>query len=434
MLPKSANWGEWLEALDDLARLALLRPEPVLSVLNELQPMSDVGPASLDEVYDVLSERLGALRTEPPRRRYGHVFVGSIEEARGRCFDLVLLPGLAEGLFPRRALEDPLLIDEHRAKLGAPLEVQTDRVERERMLLRSAAASAVERLVVSYPRMDVPQARPRVPSFYALEVVRAAEGRLPSLREFEKRASKSAPARLDWPSPADPEIAIDDAEYDLASLQSALKLPRAEAKGSARFLMETNPNLARSLRSRAWRWRNRWTPADGVVDPDAATRAVLEQHGFAHHSYSPSALQLFASCPYRFLLHSILQLRPREASVPLEQMDPLTRGALFHAVQFDFFRELSRTRRLPVTPERLPGALDLADDVLDRVAAKFEDDWPPPSHESGKAKSRTCALTCAAGCSRWPRRSPNGCPCISNSRSDWRRTSIAIPRALPERQ
>jgi len=88
--------------------MALRRPESVLSVLSELEPMREVGPVSLDEVYDVLSERLGSLRTDPPKRRYGRVFVGSIEEARGRSFDVVLLPGLAEGLFPRRAFEDPL--------------------------------------------------------------------------------------------------------------------------------------------------------------------------------------------------------------------------------------------------------------------------------------------------------------------------------------
>ncbi|HYL34522.1 MAG TPA: PD-(D/E)XK nuclease family protein [Bryobacteraceae bacterium] len=376
-LPRSAAWGQWLEALDDLARTALRRPEPVLSVLSELQPMSEVGPVSLDEVYDVLSEKLGLLRAEPPKRRYGHVFVGSIEETRGRNFDVVLVPGLAEGLFPRRALEDPLLVDAHRAQLAARLDTQSDRVARERMLLRSAAASAAKRFVVSYPRMDVAQARPRVPSFYALEVLRAAEGRLPSLREFEKRAAKSAPSRLDWPAPSDPKVAIDAAEYDLASLQASLKLPRDQAKGSARYLMETNQNLARSLRSRGRRWRNRWSEADGVVDPDSATLAVLHAYGFASHSYSPSSLQLFAACPYRFLLHAMFQFRPREASVPLEQMDPLTRGALFHSVQFELFRELSRKKKLPVTPERVAGALDLADQVLDRVSAKFEDKLAP---------------------------------------------------------
>jgi ATP-dependent helicase/nuclease subunit B len=370
-LPGSAHWGEWLERLSGLARLALRRPQSVLSVLSELEPMSEVGPASLDEVYDVLSEKLGLLRIQPPGRRYGRVFVGAIGEARGRAFEVVFLPGLAEGLFPRRAREDPLLLDEHRSKMKARLDQQTQRVARERLLLRSAAAAAVTRLVVSYPRMDVAEARARVPSFYALEVVRAAEGRLPSLRDFRERAARSTRARLDWPAPDDPSVAIDDAEYDLASLRLARK------EGSARYLMEANPHLARSLRTRWLRWGKRWSFADGIVDPDAAVIKVLESQTLNRRSYSPSSLQNFAACPYRFLLHAIFQFRPREEPAPLQQMDPLTRGSLFHAVQFELFSELRQAGLLPIASARLTRMLDLADQVLDRVAAQFEEDLAP---------------------------------------------------------
>jgi CRISPR/Cas system-associated exonuclease Cas4 (RecB family) len=376
-LPPSDKWGGWLDRLTDLAHIALRHPESVLSVLSELEPMRDVGPASLDEVYDVLSDRLDFLRTEPPKRRWGRVFVGSIEEARGRSFDVVFLPGLAEGLFPRRALEDPLLLDEQRITLAAGLDTQDQRIARERMLLRSAAAAASRILVVSYPRMDVAQSRARVPSFYALEVVRAAEGRLPSLREFEKRAARAASTRLDWPAPANPRDAIDDAEYDLASLLAALKLRGAAAVGSARYLMQTNESLARSLRTRGRRWRNFWSSADGIVDPDPATLAALRAHRLANRSYSPSSLQHFAACPYRFLLQAVFQFRPRQEPAPLEQMDPLTRGALFHSTQFELFRALAGANLLPVTQDQLPATLDLADQVLDNVAAQYEDDLAP---------------------------------------------------------
>ncbi|MGA2214347.1 MAG: PD-(D/E)XK nuclease family protein [Bryobacteraceae bacterium] len=374
-LPAAERWGIWLGRLAELAHVALRRPETVLAVLSELDPMSEVGPVSLDEVYDVLSERLSFLRTEPPKRRYGRVFVGPIDEARGRSFDVVFLPGLAEGLFPRRALEDPLLLDAQRAGLG--LEMQERRIARERMLLRSAAAAAGSNFVVSYPRMDTAQARARVPSFYALEVVRAAEGRLPSLREFEKRASASAPARLDWPAPGNPREAIDDAEYDLSSLETSLKMRGAAATGSARYLMRSNEALSRSLRTRWRRWHKSWSNADGLVDPDAATLHALESQRLSKRSYSPSSLQQFAACPYRFLLHAVFQLRPREHSARLEQMDPLTRGALFHSAQFELFRELKRASLLPITGDRMPATLDLADQVLDRVAARYEDQLAP---------------------------------------------------------
>ena len=120
-LPGSAHWKDWMEHLSKLARSRCAVRKPVLSVLAEFEPMGDVGPATLEEVAEVLSDRLRFLRREPPQRRYGRVFVGSIEEARGREFAVVFLPGLAEGLFPQRAFEDPLLLDEFRRELTASL-------------------------------------------------------------------------------------------------------------------------------------------------------------------------------------------------------------------------------------------------------------------------------------------------------------------------
>jgi len=88
-------------------------------------------------------------------------------------------------------------------------------------------------------------------------------------------------------------------------------------------------------------------------------------------------LQQYAVCPYRFLLHAIYQLRPRESSVALEQMDPLTRGALFHAVQRDLFMEAGAAGALPASRERLGQIRDIADRVLNRIAAQYEEDLAP---------------------------------------------------------
>jgi CRISPR/Cas system-associated exonuclease Cas4 (RecB family) len=372
-LPRRAVWGEWLERLAELAGTALRRPEPVLAALAELEPMEEVGPVDLDEVAGALSERLRFLRTEPPARRYGQVFVATIEEARGRTFEAVFVPGLAEGLFPRRAMEDPLLLDAHRRNVKPGLAQLEDRSARERLLLRTAAAAARARLVVSYPRMDTAQGRPRVPSFYALETVRAAEGRLPELKDFERRAERAAPARLGWPAPAEAAQAIDDTEYDLATVHSALGLKGAPAQGSARYLMEVNPHLARSLRARWQRWEKKWSGADGVVAPQPA----LAQHRLHARSYSPPALQRFSACPYQFLLYAIHRLKPREEAVALQEMDPLTRGSLFHEAQFEILRKLEANRLLPLTPGKLKWFLQVVDEVVVRVAAKYEEELAP---------------------------------------------------------
>ena len=237
-LPENSSWGVWLNWLRRLAGMALRWPDSVLSVLSELQPMEEVGPVTLTGVREILSERLSFLRREPPVRRYGRVFVGAIDEVDGRSFEIVFVPGLAEGVFPRRPLEDPLLLDKYRKALSAALDTREERAQRERLMLRRAAAAARSRLCASYPRMDLVQGRPRVPSVFALEVLRAAEGRLPTWRELETRAIEGSQARLGWPAPKNPKDALDDAEHDLAVLEPLLRRPAEEVKGRGAYLVD----------------------------------------------------------------------------------------------------------------------------------------------------------------------------------------------------
>ncbi len=353
-LPRAADWGEWLRALSQLAARALVDPEPILAALNELRPMAEIGPVELEEVQTVLADRLRFLRREPPHRRYGRVFVGAIEEGRGRTFEVVYLPGLAEGLFPRRAAEDPLLLDELRTPISAALATRSHKVAEERLLLRTAAASAGTRFVASYPSMDLAQGRPRVPSFYALEIARAIEGRVPVLREFEKWLTENSEARLVWPAPPDAQHAIDDTEFDLAWLA---------AHRSASHLADANPHLARSLAVRRARWEPEWTAADGLVGP------VQQQFRLSERAYSASALQDFAACPYRFVLHGMLHLEERKQAVALEQLDPLTRGALLHEVQFRFMREWRSHQSADLKA--------MLNEMLDSVAAEYAEKIAP---------------------------------------------------------
>ena len=372
LLPVAGRWGEWLDELETLARAALKRPESVISVLEELRAMEDVGPVDLAEVYGVLSERMRFLRREPARSRYGRVFVAGIGEIRGRSFKAVFLPGLAEGLFPKRAVEDPILLDTYRAQLANPMVDQAERVRKERMLLHMAVGAAEKHLIYSYPRMDVMQNRPRVPSFYALELLRATRGKLPDLRMFEHEAAENAPTRLDWPAPKRCEDAIDEAEFDLAKVRGA-------EPGGAFYLTQANPHLLRSMRARAGRWRKKWFPSDGLVldNPDAAVTAALAQHRLLARAYSPSSLQMYAACPYKFLLHAVHRLEKREEPEGIEQLDPLTRGEIFHATQFRLMQELDALKALPVTRENRGIALEAANRVLDAIAEKYFDDLAP---------------------------------------------------------
>jgi ATP-dependent helicase/nuclease subunit B len=277
-LPTSANWGEWLERLEVLATRALKQPDRVLAILAELAPMAPVGPVELSEILIVLQSLLLDVAVPPPSQRYGCIFVGPAEAARGLSFEAVFVPGLAEKMFPRKIVEEPILLDAVRAQVNRDLATNQSRLERERLALALAAGAAERRICFSYPRLDLDQGRPRVPSFYALEAVRSAEGRLPDFAELARRAETAATARLGWPAPPDPSNAIDDAEHDLAILDRLAALPD-EGAGRARYLLTANPNLARALRARYQRWSRSWTPADGLV---SRVGSGPGNHGEAH--------------------------------------------------------------------------------------------------------------------------------------------------------
>ncbi len=364
----STNWGEWVERLAAMAVASLRAPERVLCVLAELAPMAPVGPVDLTDVRILLEKRLTEVLAEPEGRRSGRLFVGAVQDLRGLGFEVVFVPGMAERLFPQKVTEDPLLPDRERGVYGGALITNTDRTAEERLMLRIAVGAANTRVVVSYPRIDLEQSRPRTPSFYALEVLRAAEGKLPGFAELAHRAERVAGARLGWPAPKAPHQAIDSAEHDLALLDSILHRPERETVGMARYLLSCNVHLARALRFRARRWIRAWTKADGLVDPCPEAQEALAAHALSARAYSPTALQQFAACPYRFVLQAIHKLSVREEPEPLEDLDPLQRGSLIHEVQFEFLSEMRSDGRLPIRPDQLAEAQQRLDRVLERVA------------------------------------------------------------------
>jgi CRISPR/Cas system-associated exonuclease Cas4 (RecB family) len=376
-LPAQATWGEWIAQLETLAPMTLRRPERVLGVLAELRALGPIGPVALDEVRDVLAEGLATVAEPPPAARYGRVFVGTLEQARGRVFDVVFIPGLAERIFPQKPREDPILLDRRRQELGGELWTQGDRAQHERLLLRLGVGAATRRVYLSYSRIELAEARPRVPSFYAMEVTRALEGRIPDPQTLAREAAAVAGARLAWPAPDDPARAIDEVEHDLASLDAILRLEPREARGRARYLFELNDRLARSLRTRWARWRPRFTPYDGIVQLAPGTSDILLASRPNARAYSVSALQRFAACPYQFYLSAICRLAPREEIAPLVRLDPLTRGSLFHEVQAECLRALQQAGGLPVSAETAPAARGVLDRTLDRVAKAYHEQLAP---------------------------------------------------------
>ena len=120
--------------------------------------------------------------------------------------------------------------------------------------------------------------------------------------------------------------------------------------------MSSAPSCS-DLTSRWLRWhRRQWEPADGIVRSAEATQAALASQRLGARPYSLTALQRYSACPYQFLMAAVYRLAPLEAPTPLQKMDPLTRGDLFHQMQASVLRQLQADGLLPLSVERLPEA------------------------------------------------------------------------------
>ena len=128
------------------------------------------------------------------------------------------------------------------------------------------------------------------------------------------------------------------------------------------------------MRGRWSRWERRWSPSDGLVlDATDTTRELLQRYRLTARPYSATALQHFAACPYKFALYSIYRLRARDEITELERMDALTRGSLFHAVQFYLLSRLKSQDMLPITAANHSASSAIADQVLQEIADRYRE-------------------------------------------------------------
>src|ERR1019366_2265061 len=236
-------------------------------------------------------------------------------------------------------------------------------------LLRIAAACASEQLTLSFSRLDLLTGRERVPSFYAFAAHRAAGGEEIGGREFEGRARSATSTRIGWPAPPDPADAIDDAEFDVATLAPLVK-------GSGEYLKSLPGRAVASLRARWMRWHKPWKPADGLFIEEIGSDA-LQPYRLTARAGSPSLLQPYARCPSRFALRGIFGFRPADRPAAIQRMDPAERGNLYHAVQFALLRDLAAAGLAPVNGANLAAALERLDVILQAEAARAESDLAP---------------------------------------------------------
>jgi hypothetical protein len=330
-LGPETRWGQWPDAELETGREARTAVEHLAS-LDEFETSVDLARfrRAVVTALDAPTTRSGQFGTG--------VFVGTLRQAYAGDFDVVYVLGTVEGSFPPRGREDPLLPDRDRARVEG-LTLHRARRDEERHEYLAALASAPER-VLCFARADARAQRRLLPSRWLLETaraLRAGEVTAEGLRDaVDPEPWLDVVASFEAGITGDAEPASGN-EYDLCSL-----LTWRESNTT----VAGHPLVVADLRagfdgvfSRA---SGGFTAYDGHVEagivPDPDGRVV-----------SPTSLEAWATCPFRYLLGSVLRLRDRPRPEEIESITALDEGSLIHAILEQFVRD-APPRRTPDEP------------------------------------------------------------------------------------
>ena len=342
--PDERDWT-WQSAAEQLKSLLvdyLRRTEGDDEDYRRIEEALDglAGLADWDVEYDadVLRETIGDELQSPVSYRGNPVgsgvYVGPPAGIVGAQYGMVFAVGMAEGQFP--PAQRASIVDEWRD--GAAAARTRRALERYEFL---CAVASADRAMLSYAVAGANR-RMAYPSPWLLEAANllheaaGGDGRLTSENLAADVARKpwltvieSREMGLRQLADAAPIIAPADLDdYNLMHLMANASGPLASHPA-----WSTDARIRNALAAREARLGTILTEWDGRVG--AGSRRVSEI-GVSDRPVSPSALETWATCPYRYFLNRVLVISPPPVADEEGEISALDRGVLVHRILEEF--------------------------------------------------------------------------------------------------
>ncbi len=317
--------------------------ERIRRLLDEFAAADSVNDgATLTEFRQMVSELM--------QTPFGHlgptgqgVFVSSFAGAAGMTFDAVWLVGMIEGAVPPAPRRDPLLTEPDWQAAGGQ-DRRHIRMAEERYEYLAAIASATRR-TLTYPVADAASQRQAYPSRWFLEQASqlagtpVRSGDLGGLRDH------------DWFTVDDsPQQALANAhEIALADEVDFRRKRLLEWQRDGRAI-PNHPYARRDPMARAHRLAQRRSLRQ-LTEYDGNLSEIKEIDSFGigpdGTPISPTALETWAACPYRYFLAHVLRLGALDTPDEIFSISALDRGSLGHQILERFIRESRQGGHLP---------------------------------------------------------------------------------------
>ena len=313
-------------------------------------------------VADLRRTLAGTYLAESRSTNAESVLVTRLLEARGARFKAVAVLGLAEGVLPQVAQEDPFLGEDYRAALH--MDSRLDR--NPRGLFYLAATRADQALLFTRPYLAEDGAGWQAsPYWRAVQSIFAPGSLIPQqvLAGAVQTPADAASAQelLFWAA------RLDDASALSGALDSPDVRDRWLRLGEARAILASR--LSARVAGRA--------PFDGDL---RSLRSEFALRFGSAHTWSAGRLEQYAMCPLSFLTQSVLKLEVR--SPPELGLDSRQLGAVLHEILEKAYRLADE----PGRPDSVLLALDEAAPAVFAAAPERQGFRPGPLWEADRSQ------------------------------------------------
>lgn len=327
-------------------------PEPeqeafgrVEAALVRLAALDDIEPAPAHAVFTrALRAELDVTRGR--RGRFGHGAVyAPLAAAVGFDLDAVFVVGVAEGLLPTPRRDDAILPEAVRVSSLDQLESKSARLDHQhRAFLAALGAAPVGRRTLTFPRGDLRSNRRALPSRWLLDTASALAGHPVHATDFDQLGPDVVDTVGSFASGIGRSaVATSLHERDLVDVA------RFTAAGGDAVDHPVGALAGAGLEMQRHRASSAFTEFDGNLSAAATAGDIGLPHA-GDRPLSPSRLEMWAACGFRYFLSHVLEIGERDDPERTDDISALDRGSLIHEILERFVAEAIADG--PPPPER----------------------------------------------------------------------------------
>ena len=219
----------------------------------------------------------------------------TLDQARGLSFRILFLAGLTDENIPGGIRQDPFLKDSERVKLNEIaagqifLQKKMERLAELELVFTLATRSATSELICTMPLFEAYSGKKRIKSFF----LESFEGNAADSSGDKKLQKKRFPRNRALER-VEELLSLDEFDYSQALLFRESSGGQLPSRGFFAKSIEMLKNR---------RHRNCFTPWDGVFESDCAREGIRSMLGKKDYSFSSTAMEQYARCPFSFFMN-----------------------------------------------------------------------------------------------------------------------------------